>query len=84
MNASIPPFTNVHGPCIHEGTSKHEDLFERLIVHMSVWTTLDSADTGCLSKFRLNRSGLKIQALIPMLGMGAPNLLNWNKFLAIK
>ena len=39
LNASIPPFTDVHGPCLQEGTSKHEDLFEKLTVYVSVLCT---------------------------------------------
>jgi hypothetical protein len=28
IQASTPPFTDVHGPHLHEGTSKHEDLLK--------------------------------------------------------
>ena len=31
---------NVHGPCLHEGTSKHEDLFKSLTVYLSICTIL--------------------------------------------
>ena len=30
IQASTPPFTDVHGPHLHEVTSKNEDLFEGL------------------------------------------------------
>ena len=40
IQASTPPFTDFHGPRLHEGTSKHEDLFKRLTVYVSVYTIL--------------------------------------------
>ena len=33
-------FTEVHGHCLHEGTLKHEGVFEILTVNVSVCTIL--------------------------------------------
>ena len=38
LQASIHSFKDVHGPCLHEERSKHEDLFESLSVYVSVCT----------------------------------------------
>ena len=37
---STPPFTDIHGPLLYEGTSKHEDLFESWTVHVTVCALL--------------------------------------------
>ena len=36
MQALTPPFTDIHGPRLHKGTSKHEALF--LTVYVSANT----------------------------------------------
>ena len=46
--ASTPPFTDVHGPLLHKGTSKHEDLFDSLNVCVCKYYTLS------WSKYRPN------------------------------
>ena len=38
LHVSSPLFTDVHGPRLHEGTSKNEDLFESLTESVSVCT----------------------------------------------
>ena len=41
LQASTRPITEVHGPFFHEGTSKHEDLFES---YVSVFMILRPGD----------------------------------------
>ena len=38
IQASTPLFTNIHGPHLHEKTSKNEDVFESLTENVSVCT----------------------------------------------
>ena len=40
MQALTYIFTDVHGPPLHEGTSKYEDLFEMLTYVSVIWKTL--------------------------------------------
>ena len=37
MQASTPLFTDVHGPRLHEGTFKNEDLFEKSTEKMCLY-----------------------------------------------
>ena len=40
MQASNPPFTKIHDPSLHEGITKHENLYEILKVYLSLCTIL--------------------------------------------
>ena len=55
IQASTPPFTYIHGPHLHVGISKHEDLFESITVYICVCMYY----TVCWSQYRSNGSSFK-------------------------
>ena len=75
LHASTPLFTDVHGPWLHEGTSKHEKVLESLTVYVSLCTILFGGLNICTLGQALRKVMIKINLYFVMFYTKIPFLI---------